>query len=333
MGEFVTNTTTEQPRLKRAETEVSGAAPISQFLEQTYGVRLRLKENRPRSPADRLKHRRLDIGPAAIEDICLPGDVESSPDPLGKVVVAWPSRGRIEGHCGGMNAEAGPDDVTLITQPDLPYFSHSKDVAVTTVLLEPAFVWRIAAGLPSGRAEPPIRFADFRPVDTASSRLWRNTVHYVKTCLLASDATATPLVLGEASRLLTVALLTAFPLTAGALTSPSGRTDDRPVLLRRAIDYMDGNAQNDVALGDVADAIHVTPRAVQYMFRKHLDVSPLQFLRQLRLHRARHDLMIGDRQHETVTSIAARWGFMHIGRFAVLYRQTYGESPHETLRR
>ncbi|WP_234365235.1 helix-turn-helix domain-containing protein [Streptomyces sp. RTd22] len=34
----------------------------------------------------------------------------------------------------------------------------------------------------------------------------------------------------------------------------------------------------------------------------------------------------------TVTEIAARWGFWHPGRFAALYRESYGRSPHQTLR-
>ena len=89
---------------------------------------------------------------------------------------------------------------------------------------------------------------------------------------------------------------------------------------------------NDIALADIADAVHVTPRAVQYMFRRHLDTTPLNYLRQVRLHHARQELLGADRRHETVTAIAACWGFMHTGRFAVLYRQTFGESPHETLR-
>jgi AraC-like DNA-binding protein len=33
----------------------------------------------------------------------------------------------------------------------------------------------------------------------------------------------------------------------------------------------------------------------------------------------------------TVSEIAQRSGFAHTGRFAVLYRQTYGQSPHATL--
>jgi hypothetical protein len=34
---------------------------------------------------------------------------------------------------------------------------------------------------------------------------------------------------------------------------------------------------------------------------------------------------------ERVRAIAARWGFMHTGRFAVFYRQTYGRSSQTTL--
>jgi AraC-like DNA-binding protein len=39
-----------------------------------------------------------------------------------------------------------------------------------------------------------------------------------------------------------------------------------------------------------------------------------------------------NRRQDTVTAIAARWGFMHTGRFAVFYRQTYGHSPHHAAR-
>ena len=94
----------------------------------------------------------------------------------------------------------------------------------------------------------------------------------------------------------------------------------------------DAHAANDISLADIAEAVHVTPRAVQYMFRRHLETTPLQYLRRVRLHHAHQELRGTDRMQETVTAIAARWGFVHTGRFAVLYRQTYGQSPHTTLR-
>ena len=109
-------------------------------------------------------------------------------------------------------------------------------------------------------------------------------------------------------------------------------TDSGPALLRRATAYIEANAGNDIALTDIAEAVHVTPRAVQYMFRRHLNMTPLQYLRRIRLDLAHRDLEVASHPDQTVTQIAARWGFMHTGRFAVLYRQTFGRSPHETLR-
>jgi transcriptional regulator GlxA family with amidase domain len=79
-------------------------------------------------------------------------------------------------------------------------------------------------------------------------------------------------------------------------------------------------------------AVHVTPRALQYMFRRHLDTTPTQFLRLVRLDHAHQDLLCAVRPRDTVAAIAARWGFMHTGRFAAHYRETYGHSPQTTLR-
>ena len=97
---------------------------------------------------------------------------------------------------------------------------------------------------------------------------------------------------------------------------------------------LDGYAQYLAALNDDAvAAAHVTGRALQYAFRRHLDTTPLAHLRQIRLSHAHQDLMNADPNHgATVTEIAARWGFHHAGRFATLYREAYGSSPPRTLR-
>jgi len=36
---------------------------------------------------------------------------------------------------------------------------------------------------------------------------------------------------------------------------------------------------------------------------------------------------------ETVTAIALKWGFSHIGRFSIAYRERFGESPSQTVLR
>jgi AraC-like DNA-binding protein len=267
-----------------------------------------------------------------IDDLYLPGDFEAAPDALNKVVGLWARSGRVSGECDGLAGKACAGDISLVSQPHLPHRAESHEARITSVLLDPAVVSGVATGLPSGQAPLPIRFSSFAPVDETAARLWKSTVLYVKESLLADDALATPLVLGQASRLLSAVTLSTFPNTAAISPKSHDRTDHKPVLLRRAMEFMDANATADIGLADIAEAVHVTPRAVQYMFRRHLETTPLQYLRRLRLHYAHQELLAADRSTDTVTDIAARWGFAHTGRFSVLYRQTYGQSPHTTLR-
>jgi transcriptional regulator GlxA family with amidase domain len=110
----------------------------------------------------------------------------------------------------------------------------------------------------------------------------------------------------------------------------SERTQPPP--LRRAVAFIHDNAQSDIGLRDIAAAVGVTPRSVQYMFRRHLGTTPLEYLRRLRLDRAHRDLQAADPSVDTVTAIAGRWGFTHAGRFSVAYRHVFGTKPSRTLR-
>ena len=73
-------------------------------------------------------------------------------------------------------------------------------------------------------------------------------------------------------------------------------------------------------------------RPGRYMFRRHLDTSPMTYLRQIRLRRAHRDLLTGDPTRDTVAEVAIRWGFAHTGRFSQVYRIEFGQSPSVTLR-
>ena len=53
-----------------------------------------------------LKLARVDIGPVAVDDLQLPGELEASPDPLNKVVAVWANDGKVSARCGGLTGEA-----------------------------------------------------------------------------------------------------------------------------------------------------------------------------------------------------------------------------------
>jgi transcriptional regulator GlxA family with amidase domain len=98
------------------------------------------------------------------------------------------------------------------------------------------------------------------------------------------------------------------------------------------VGFIHDNADSDIGLAEIAAAANLTPRAVQYMFRRHLGVTPMEYLRRVRLDFAHRDLQAADPAVDTVNSIAGRWGFAHAGRFSVAYRRAFGTSPSATLR-
>lgn len=120
-----------------------------------------------------------------------------------------------------------------------------------------------------------------------------------------------------------------------ALVAPhhDARPATEPAALRRAVEYIEAHAGEDVTLDEIARAARVGPRALQLAFNRHRGGSPMAYLRQVRLRRAHRDLEAADpTRGDTVAAIAAQWGFANPGRFATMYRESYGISPSHTLR-
>lgn len=62
-------------------------------------------------------------------------------------------------------------------------------------------------------------------------------------------------------------------------------------------------------------------------------MSPMAYLRDVRLRRAHQTLRESDPSEVTVSSVAYRWGFTNLGRFATAHANRYGETPSATLHR
>lgn len=103
--------------------------------------------------------------------------------------------------------------------------------------------------------------------------------------------------------------------------------------LQLAVDYIEANAHRPIGMADIAAACHRGPRAVQLAFQSEANITPWTYVRSVRLARAHKDLVQADARHETVLSIALRWGFTNSSRFSAEYRAAHGETPGTTLRR
>lgn len=113
----------------------------------------------------------------------------------------------------------------------------------------------------------------------------------------------------------------------------SSRATGRRRGLNRALEYLRTADVSRVSVADLCRVARVSERSLRYAFRDELDLSPLAFIRRLRLHAARRELMNAGAAIQGVADVAYRQGFLELGRFAADYRRLFGELPSETLAR
>ncbi|MEU2060373.1 helix-turn-helix transcriptional regulator [Streptomyces sp. NPDC013455] len=297
------------------------------FLSRAY-ARMRIASATPGS--NRARVLRSGIPSVSVDELALDFEMSYSVTPLGRLCLCVVHEGTVRDHgYPGVEDSFGPGDAVLLAPPDLPYTGRICNARYNITLLDPALLDQVAGG-PDGS---PVRLTGHRPRSAAAARQLVRAITHLRDGVLADPEIADePLVAATAAQHLAASVLAAFPHTARDERGGAGPHDAHPAVLRRALAYIDDHADQPVTVADIAAAAHVTVRALQYAFRRHLDTTPLGQLRRVRLAHAHHDLLAADPgSGVTVTQIAARWGFHHAGRFASLYRGTYRRAPHETL--
>ncbi|WP_454735590.1 helix-turn-helix domain-containing protein [Cupriavidus necator] len=81
----------------------------------------------------------------------------------------------------------------------------------------------------------------------------------------------------------------------------------------------------------LCEQLGVSRRTLQYSFNEVTGLAPLDFVRAVRMNGVRQALRAGP--VEPVGTVAARFGFHHLPRFAAQYRAFFGELPSQTLAR
>lgn len=106
-----------------------------------------------------------------------------------------------------------------------------------------------------------------------------------------------------------------------------------PADVRLAIAHMRREVAGRVTAAELARTAGVTERTLHRHFVAFLDHPPLVHFRRMRLSAAREALLSATSGADTVTEVAARFGFTHFGRFSADYRCQFGELPSATRAR
>ncbi|MBP2471961.1 AraC-like DNA-binding protein [Crossiella equi] len=141
-----------------------------------------------------------------------------------------------------------------------------------------------------------------------------------------------PLALAHFEQVLVQSLLDTQPHTLTDLLG-RGANSVPPGALRRAALYCEDHAHEPISVADIAAAANLSVRQLQRGFREQLGTTPLAHLRRVRLAQAHDELLAvaQGRAEGTITDVAHRWGFVHLGRFAEYYRAEYGRTPSQTV--
>jgi AraC-like DNA-binding protein len=234
-----------------------------------------------------------------------------------------------------------PRGVPMLVPQRVPVLATWRCLCCDSVRFTMAQAVQAAAESTGIRPEQ-FAFTGTLPVSARQGRLWLNTVRYVARDVLGvPQIAANPLIVGAAARMLVATALATFANTAmtldptiDATAEPgNGRDPATPAVVRRAQDFIDAHAREDLTLTAIAEAAHIGPRGLAYAFHRHLDTTPMAYLRKVRLEGAHRDLQAADPSRgDTVAAIARAWGFANVGRFAGAYRREYGRLPSQTLR-
>jgi AraC-like DNA-binding protein len=169
-------------------------------------------------------------------------------------------------------------------------------------------------------------------LETSSGHSWLRLLDYVETELSDPEALIrqSPIAWRQFEQSLLTGLLLSHRHTySDALLRPQSAA--APFYVKRAEAYIEAHYTESLSLADIANHAGVSARSLQNGFQSFRSMTPMAFLRSVRLQHVNKALLAAEPGMATVTEIALACGFGHLGEFGALYKRTFGETPKQTL--
>jgi AraC-like DNA-binding protein len=274
-----------------------------------------------------------EMGPITLGDITYDTDVALNfNEPRATYHVNVPLKGWVKSRHRGQQLTSTP---TLATN-----YRPDAEVTVThwpggsrrlAVSIDQFVVDRALETLVDGPLDSPIAFDAALPLKAGAAQDWVRLALMVHRQLDHPDSLIrNPLVWDPlVESLIHGLLLVADHPYRQVVAAPAG--PGRPAAVRDAMDIIEAGPHLPLTTSALAKQCNVSMRTLQEGFRRHLDMSPMTYLRVVRLRRAHRDLRSADPARSTVARIAHRWGFTHLGRFAAAHQRMYGQTPLQAL--
>lgn len=209
--------------------------------------------------------------------------------------------------------------------------STSEELDILMVNIDVDVLTRAAAQR-LGADSAKLVFHSHHATSEARQQHWLRTIGYAwKNVMNVPEMFEDDVIRGATVELVTATALAGFEIEADAPRSAADTATS--VAIRRAAAYIENHADEPLTVAEIAAAARLSVRGLQVGFQRAFGITPMAYLRTVRLEAARADLLAADAEDQHVAAIARRWAFAHPGRFAALYRERFKERPTDTLRR
>ena len=244
-------------------------------------------------------------------------------------LVTMPIRGAAHIDSGGQHIDASPALAAVLNPLDEPRMCWKAGNEQIILKLSRSLLEQSLAGQLGRPLEQPLAFdLGFRWQEHAP---WHSLLSYLLACATQYlDLMRHHLVHAQLEQMVASALLL-MQRHNHSDVAVRQRMTVLPRHVRRAQDYLHAHAHEPITTTQLALQVGISTRSLNAGFRDFLGIAPMQYLREQRLQRVREELLNGSGSN--VASVALRWGFEHMGRFANQYRRAFGETPSQTLRR
>jgi AraC-like DNA-binding protein len=283
----------------------------------------------------------LRQGEASINRLEYGAEVEIDPNRLDDFfLVQIPVAGRASIACGNRRFESTAQAASLIS-PTLPLHMrwHTGNAQVC-VRFERRMVEQHCAAHLGHVLDVPLEFEPELRLDTPSGQYFLRLVWFFAEELTAARCAGRearhPLADERVAGHFSAALLNALIYGQSSNISEAlaqTQIAPAPYFVRRAEDYIRSHSAETLTIETLAGIAGVSVRTLFSGFRDFRQITPMAYLKAVRLEKAHAALQSGDVDDSAgVTRIAFDAGFSHLGRFAQAYRARFGELPSATAR-
>jgi AraC-like DNA-binding protein len=242
--------------------------------------------------------------------------------------------GHIESEQRGVRATADQEFATVY-QPDaytaLPYWPEAT--RLLCVKFDRSVVDDALKDVLGNTTTSQIDFAHTMQIHSGCGRAWAQMVMMLNDQVSRPDSILHEPMVGRpfVDSLVRGLLVVADHPYHNAVVKPVRPARSR--LVHTAVEIIEADAHLPLTVSLIAARSRGSVRSLQLGFHREMDMTPMAYLRDVRLRRAHRSLVDSDPSVTTVASIAHQWGFTNLGRFAEAHAARYGEPPVATLRR